>query len=163
MSDDGGQSPEPTELLPGGVGKRPEPEREADGGTLPMPAPQSRPDDETTELAPAATTSLGEGEGPGPERDAAPAPDGDKRRRCALAAVLAVALCLLLAAITYQAELWGGVNVPDVTGLTEAGATSALRDAGFDVSVTDVPTDSGAGTVLHESPGGRAGASRLNG
>ena len=78
MSDDGGQSPEPTELLPGGVGKRPEPEREADGGTLPMPAPQSRPDDETTELAPAATTSLGEGEGPGPERDAAPAPDGDK-------------------------------------------------------------------------------------
>lgn len=152
MSDDGGQSPEPTELLPGGVGKRPEPEREADGGTLPMPAPRSRPDDETTELAPAATTSLGEGEGPGPERDAAPAPDGDKRRRCALAAVLAVALCLLLAAITYQAELWGGVSVPDVTGLTEAGATSALRDAGFDVSVTDVPTDSGAGTALYTNP-----------
>ena len=152
MSDDGGQSPEPTELLPGGVGKRPEPEREADGGTLPMPAPQSRPDDKTTELAPAATTSLGEGEGPGPERDAAPAPDGDKRRRCALAAVLAVALCLLLAAITYQAELWGGVSVPDVTGLTEAGATSALRDAGFDVSVTDVPTDSGAGTALYTNP-----------
>lgn len=152
MSDDGGQSPEPTELLPGGVGKRPEPEREADGGTLPMPAPQSRPDDETTELAPAATTSLGEGEGPGPERDAAPAPDGDKRRRRALAAVLAVALCLLLAAITYQAELWGGVSVPDVTGLTEAGATSALRDAGFDVSVMDVPTDSGAGTALYTNP-----------
>lgn len=152
MSDDGGQSPEPTELLPGGVGKRPEPEREADGGTLPMPAPQSRPDDETTELAPAATTSLGEGEGPGPERDAAPAPDGDKHRRRALAAVLAVALCLLLAAITYQAELWGGVSVPDVTGLTEAGATSALRDAGFDVSVMDVPTDSGAGTALYTNP-----------
>lgn len=170
---------EPTELLPGGMGKRPEPEGDADDdSTLPMPKPQSRPDDDTTVLEAGATESLGEGaeeleeagpcepDVPGapaaPEPAAAPQRPVRRPSRTVLALVAAavVVACAAVAVLTYQAELWGGVSVPDVVGLTEADAASALREAGFDVSEKDVPTDGGVGTAIYTNPDAGARARR---
>lgn len=158
---------EPTELLPGGMGKRPDAEKDADdGSTLPMPKPQSRPDDDTTVLEAGETESLARAKAADGADAACPdQPDGDagaddapapRRLRWHSRGVLVVVLIVLLgvaaAALTYQAELWGGRSVPDVTGLTEADATAALRGAGFDASSVDVPTDEGVGTALCTNP-----------
>ena len=150
---------EPTELLPGGVGKRPVAESDSGNGTKPMPRPQSRPDEETAVLEAGATESLGGEEGPAAPDEGLPAASKPRHPpRPALVAIIAVLLCAATAILSYQAELWGGRSVPDVVGLTEADATSALRDAGFAACVTGVPTDVGAGTVLYTNPGSGARA-----
>jgi serine/threonine-protein kinase len=47
------------------------------------------------------------------------------------------------------------VEVPDVTGMTEAAATSALEDAGFKVDVQEESSDSvDEGNVIRQSPSG---------
>jgi eukaryotic-like serine/threonine-protein kinase len=44
--------------------------------------------------------------------------------------------------------------VPDVVGLDRATAESQLRDAGFEVTAVDVPSDAEEGTVVDQSPTG---------
>ena len=54
------------------------------------------------------------------------------------------------------------VEVPDVTGDDEAGATNTLEGAGFTVKVTDedVDTPSQEGIVQSQSPGGGSKAKK---
>ena len=52
-------------------------------------------------------------------------------------------------------------TVPDVVGTTSSEATETLRDAGFDVNVVSVPSDSPAGTVVAQAPA--AGATEPEG
>ena len=52
-------------------------------------------------------------------------------------------------------------TVPDVVGTTSSEATETLRDAGFDVNVVSVPSDSPAGTVVAQDPA--AGATEPEG
>ena len=68
----------------------------------------------------------------------------------AIAAVVVVAAIVAFA--TYQAELWGGVSVPDVIGMTEAEATSVLKEQGFEVRSTKVKSDDTEGLVLVMDP-----------
>jgi eukaryotic-like serine/threonine-protein kinase len=44
--------------------------------------------------------------------------------------------------------------IPDVVGLDRSTAQSQLRDAGFEVNVLEVPSDSGEGTVVEQNPPG---------
>jgi beta-lactam-binding protein with PASTA domain len=61
-------------------------------------------------------------------------------------------------AVTTQVE---ERTVPDVVGTTSSEATETLRDAGFDVNVVSVPSDSPAGTVVAQDPA--AGATEPEG
>ena len=70
-------------------------------------------------------------------------------------AVLVVAAAIA-AGVTYQMELWGGKVVPDVTGMTQADATSVLEGKGFTVRATSVASDETEGIVLLMDPGANA-------
>ncbi len=70
-------------------------------------------------------------------------------------AVLVVA-AVIAAGVTYQMELWGGKVVPDVTGMTQADAASALEGKGFTVRTTSVASDETEGVVLLMDPGANA-------
>ncbi|GGC01043.1 hypothetical protein GCM10010972_12280 [Cellulomonas carbonis] len=50
----------------------------------------------------------------------------------------------------------GEVDVPDVVGLTQQAARSALEGAGFGVGVSEQASDEPAGTVLSQDPSGQA-------
>jgi serine/threonine-protein kinase len=50
--------------------------------------------------------------------------------------------------------------VPDVVGLQRDEATAALRDAGFEVNVVEVPSDAEQGTVLEQNPVGGTEAAK---
>lgn len=70
-------------------------------------------------------------------------------------AVLVIAAAIA-AGVTYQMELWGGKVVPDVTGMTQADATSVLEGKGFTVRATSVASDETEGIVLLMDPGANA-------
>lgn len=99
---------------------------------------------------------------PSPEASAAPESDAPKEKaprkrsrggRIALIAVAAVAvICAICAGVTYQMELWGGKVVPDVTTMTQSDAAFILRNKGFEVRSTSVPSDETEGIVLLMDP-----------
>ncbi len=73
--------------------------------------------------------------------------------RIALIAVAAVAVvCAICAGVTYQMELWGGKVVPDVATMTQSDAAFILRNKGFEVRTTSVPSDETEGIVLLMDP-----------
>lgn len=116
---------------------------DAPGGTLFMPAPSPAPGD-----APREGAASG---GPSGARDG-------RRAACrrAVVAITASAVVIVLAAVvafvTYDMGLWGGVSVPQVTGLSAADASSALEQAGLLVERVEVPTDDAAGAALGTDP-----------
>ena len=67
-----------------------------------------------------------------------------------VAAIVVVAAIIAIA--TYQMQLWGGIGVPDVIGMTEADATSVLEEQGFEVRSTQVKSDDTEGLVLVMDP-----------
>lgn len=82
-------------------------------------------------------------------------PSVDKRKIRNIAILVAVLLCVLAAAaavVTYSLQLWGGREIPDVTGMTQEAATKQLEDAGFSVSAEDERSDEVQGTVLSCDP-----------
>jgi beta-lactam-binding protein with PASTA domain len=66
--------------------------------------------------------------------------------------VLGVLLALLLGVLAFALTRPAQVLVPTVIGKSQAQAESILRNAGFDVAVTSVPSDNPRGTVLEEDP-----------
>ena len=70
----------------------------------------------------------------------------------AIAVVAVVVIAAIAAFATYQAELWGGKVVPNVTGMTEADARSILTDNGFNVRTEQVKSDDTEGLVLISDP-----------
>lgn len=67
-----------------------------------------------------------------------------------IAAVIAVAAIVAFA--TYQMQLWGGVALPNVIGMTEADAQSVLEEHGFTVKSMQVKSDDTEGLVLVMDP-----------
>ena len=63
-----------------------------------------------------------------------------------------VILAAVVAFATYQMQLWGGIAVPNVIGMTEADATSVLVDEGFTVRSMQVKSDDTEGLVLVMDP-----------
>ena len=63
-----------------------------------------------------------------------------------------VLVAAIVAFATYQMELWGGVAIPNVIGMTEADASSILEDEGFSVRSTKVKSDDTEGLVLVMDP-----------
>ena len=77
----------------------------------------------------------------------------ERKKRMPRWAVVLLVLALLGAAggaawYTYQQEYWGGRTVPQVVGLSEEDAKTALSAAGFPVEVDYQLADSDLGTVL---------------
>lgn len=77
----------------------------------------------------------------------------ERKKRMPRWAVVLLVLALLGAAggaawYTYQQEYWGGRTVPQVVGLSEEDARTALSAAGFSVEVDYQLADSDLGTVL---------------
>lgn len=77
----------------------------------------------------------------------------ERKKRKPKWAVALLVIALLSAAggaawYTYQQEYWGGRTVPQVVGLSEEDARTALGAAGFDVEVTYQLADDGFGNVL---------------
>ena len=66
-------------------------------------------------------------------------------------AVVVVAVAAI-ALVTFQMGMWGGRTIPDVTGMTEADATSVLEGQGFKVSSKQVKSDDTEGLVLITDP-----------
>jgi beta-lactam-binding protein with PASTA domain len=67
--------------------------------------------------------------------------------------VLGLLLLALVGVLVYALTRSGGdVLVPTVIGKTQAEAETELGDAGFEVAVTSVPSDSPRGTVLEQDP-----------
>lgn len=80
---------------------------------------------------------------------------GKQGRGKKVAAIVVAVVVVLAAAIafgTYQAQLWGGIAVPDVTGMTESDATGVLEEHGFAVRSTQVKSDDTEGLVLIMDP-----------
>ncbi|MBP3866445.1 MAG: PASTA domain-containing protein, partial [Eggerthellaceae bacterium] len=67
-----------------------------------------------------------------------------------IAAVIAVAAIVAFA--TYQMQLWGGVALPNVIGMTEADAQSVLEEHGFTVKSMQIKSDDTEGLVLVMDP-----------
>lgn len=90
---------------------------------------------------------------PAPQEPFTPEPKRHRTMTYVFIGIAAVVVAAVLGAfITWRLELWGGVSVPDVMGLTEAEATSTLTEAGFQVGVSPVVVDAGAGTVVSMQP-----------
>ncbi len=93
---------------------------------------------------------------PSPQAPGGPGEGVPKRRSkrpyvfAAIAAVVVAAV--VIAFVSWRLELWGGVSVPDVMGMDEAQATATLTEAGFEVEVSSVVVDQGAGTVVSMQP-----------
>lgn len=86
-------------------------------------------------------------------RDFRIAASTSKRTPKALLIVIAIAaVAVIAAAVTFAIGLWGGVAVPDVTGMTENDARSVLEDNGFTVRSTQVKSDDTEGLVLIMDP-----------
>ena len=96
-----------------------------------------------------------EGEEPPKSRDYL---ESSKKKRSNKPKIIAgvIAGVVLVAAIvafaTYQMELWGGIAIPNVIGMTEADASSILEDEGFSVRSTKVKSDDTEGLVLVMDP-----------
>ena len=63
-----------------------------------------------------------------------------------------VAVAVTVAVVTFVLGLWGGVAVPDVTGMTENDARAVLEESGFSVRSTQVKSDDTEGLVLVMDP-----------
>ncbi len=80
-------------------------------------------------------------------------PNRRSKRPYVFAAIAAVVVAAVaIAFVSWRLELWGGVSVPDVMGMSEAEATATLTEAGFEVEVSSVVVDDGAGTVVSMQP-----------
>lgn len=78
-----------------------------------------------------------------------------KKKRCRNAIVGVVVIALVAGMIafgTYEAQLWGGKVIPDVTNMTEADARSMLGDAGFKVKTREIKSDDTEGLVVITDP-----------
>ncbi len=120
-----------------------EDDRGLDGDGLDVEMPPSFADDVAPAPRPAPAPEGGEG--------------GEPKRRskapyvfAAIAAVVVAAV--VIAFVSWRLELWGGVSVPDVMGMGEAEATSVITEAGFEVEISSVVVDDGAGTVVSMQP-----------
>ena len=79
-----------------------------------------------------------------------------KSNRPKIVAGVLTALVVIAAAValgTYHMQLWGGVAVADVVGMTQADAESVLADQGFGVRAMQVKSDDTEGLVLVMDPG----------
>ena len=74
------------------------------------------------------------------------------KKKIAIIVGIIVAVAAIAAFVSYSLQLWGGISVPDVTGLTEAEATSILKDEGFNVRSLEVKSDDTEGLVLVMDP-----------
>ena len=63
-----------------------------------------------------------------------------------------VVIAAIVAFATYNAELWGGKSVPDVTNMTQADAKTLLEDQGFTVRVSPLKSDDTEGLVKLMDP-----------
>lgn len=73
--------------------------------------------------------------------------------KIAIGIVTAIVVCAAVALFaTYQMEIWGGKNIPDVVGMTQADATNTLESKGFAVRSTQVKSDETEGIVLLMDP-----------
>ncbi|MBQ9059444.1 MAG: PASTA domain-containing protein [Atopobiaceae bacterium] len=77
-------------------------------------------------------------------------------------------VCVLVAGIlggfaylAYDAGLIGTIDVPDVTGMSEADARTTLEEAGFSLNTAEIDVDDGVGTIVSLNPS--AGASLKRG
>lgn len=92
-----------------------------------------------------------------PARKEFRAPDDSKPKRPA-GKIVAVVLALLIvaagaaAAVTYHLEMWGGKQVPEVVGMTQADATYVLEGKGFTVRAMEIKSDDTEGLVLLSDP-----------
>ena len=65
-----------------------------------------------------------------------------------------IAVIALILVVTYAMQLWGGVTVPDVMGLSEAEAKTKIEDAGFSVETENICSDEVEGIVIAMTPEG---------
>ena len=72
--------------------------------------------------------------------------------KAALIVIGAVATVVVVAVVTFVLGLWGGIAVPDVTGMAEADARAVLEGNGFAVRSTQVKSDDTEGLVLVMDP-----------
>ena len=80
-----------------------------------------------------------------------------KRRRRRKLISFMILLIFLAAAggvawYTWDQEMWGGKRVPQVVGMTEDAARSALTVKGLTAEIDPIPSDSGFGNVLGSDP-----------
>lgn len=76
-----------------------------------------------------------------------------KRPPKAVFAIIGVVVVAVIAAVvTFALGLWGGISVPDVTGMTENDARAKLEESGFSVRSTQVKSDDTEGLVLIMDP-----------
>ncbi len=91
-----------------------------------------------------------------PPPEPPPPPEGPPERRGfftpARLAILALLLLAAAAVIAYALTRPDRVNVPTVLGEPSAKAEAILEDAGFQVDVTSVPSDTPRGIVLEQDP-----------
>ena len=86
-------------------------------------------------------------------RDFRVSPSASRRPpKAALIVVGLVAVAVTVAVVTFVLGLWGGVAVPDVTGMTENDARAVLEESGFSVRSTQVKSDDTEGLVLVMDP-----------
>ncbi len=118
------------------------------------------------------TAPLGQGAGDQAKSfiaSASPAEGGGGQGRTSrVRTVIIVILCVLVlglvvAGVTYSAELWGGKVIPDLIGADSSEAVAKLSDAGFQVERELVKSDEVEGIVLACSPepGSRAAEGSL--
>lgn len=73
-------------------------------------------------------------------------------RLIALLGAIFIIFSLLIAYLTYAAELWGGHHLPTVVGTTQQAATNQLERAGYMVSVEFEASDDSTGIVQQMIP-----------
>ena len=76
-----------------------------------------------------------------------------KPRKRVIIGIAVIALVAGLVAVgTYEAQIWGGKVIPDVTNMTEADARSMLDGAGFKVKIREIKSDDTEGLVVLSDP-----------
>ena len=76
------------------------------------------------------------------------------RKGIIIGAIVAVVVVLAALAGTYAMGMWGGKQVPDVSGMTESDARAVLEGDGFTVKALQVKSDDTEGLVLLMDPSG---------
>lgn len=74
-------------------------------------------------------------------------------------AIAAIAIIAAILAGTYYAQLWGGVVVPDVMGMSEQEAVEKVKGAGFTTEIETISSDGVEGIIIGMDP---SGGSRTN-
>ena len=99
-----------------------------------------------------------EGDDPSQSRDfmasSAKEQQRPSRKGIVIAIVVVAVLALAALAATYFAGVWGGKEIPDVTGMTETDARAVLEKDGFTVKALQVKSDDTEGLVLLMDPSG---------